>query len=99
MAYVKRTIEMWFETKQLAFPSVEAQNAFYQALGQAIMYGTDYRHEDNNMIISINLENIRDEKGNIIGKKISEIHCHYKELMFTMGAVARDGGLRYTFHS
>ncbi len=99
MAYVKRTIELWYETNHLAFPSVEAEMAFQQALGRMIMYNTGGTEQDTTVVASIVAESVRDNQGNVVGKTISQVVCNYKSHNFVMAMVARDGGLRYSYHS
>lgn len=92
MPYIKRTVEVWYDTDQIRFDSDEKLLAFQQALGRMVMYGMPNDEKDSLARGGIDrdkevcLTYFRDAADTTKGG-------------FTMGAVPRDDGLRYSFHS
>jgi hypothetical protein len=106
MPFVKRTIEIHFNSDKMLFPantleesklSDQQYNEFIKALGYMVWYGMSNSEKDS------------DVRGGIqIGKDMGdvEICLNYRDADapstaqgFTMAAVSRENGTKYTTHS
>lgn len=92
MPYVKRNIEIWYDTDKLKFDTDEKLLAFQAALGRMAFYGMSNDIKDNIARGGIDRDN-----------EICLTYFRDAEVAdkggFTIGAVPREDGLRYTFHS
>ena len=100
MPYVKRTVQITFDSDKLVFENTKQVEAFQAALGRMVFYQMTRASEDTTATGGIT------GKGGITDKGCSdlEICLTYKrdarpeERGFTMGAVSRENG-EYSFHS
>jgi hypothetical protein len=104
MAHVKRTLEIHFDSEKLVFDqskhpqSKEQYEAFLKALGYMLFYGMSGATLDSKVNGGINVGKS--------GMDDVEICLTYRDADaapetrgFTMAAVSRDGGVKYTTHS
>lgn len=101
MAYVKRTIEIHYESNDLEFESGEKVRAFYAALGRMMFYGMDGAEEDTVAKGCINTQKMNGGTD----KTPCEVVLTYKhashpdQIGFTMGAVLHSHDNAWSFHS
>jgi hypothetical protein len=112
--YVKRVITITYAVEDIKFKTDAEINAFHKALGRMVAYGTSSDEPRNIEYVNMSIDRDREITGAYFppwkrGETYEDNRAQYKleasfdefktGRAFVIGAIPRDGGVRYSFHS